>query len=110
MRNQIGFMMQVSPGLAGCFPAVVAEEKKVVVCLNRDDLERVWLKLPRKEVVVTKTLFMVNQEERLVVPVSSPGYFSDFILVLKEDLDKHLFEWAPGVFANNESSAVFPKE
>jgi len=114
------YVMELSHSLMGCFPAMKSGAKKIVVCLNRDDLEKIWSKLPKREVKVNKFLFHVNKGENRAILINSPqgdeSDSGDFFLIQGNELGFYLqeddfFEWAPGLWSfKDESKAVFPKE
>jgi len=114
------YFMEISHGLMGFFPAITSESHKIVVCLDRSDLEKIWTQLPIRNVKVNKELFHINMAKKLVIPMNSPRQgdadSEDFFLIAKGDLPGYLakqyfFAWAEGLLNLHDcSDAHFPKE
>ena len=115
-----GYFMERKHGLMGCFPALRAGTEKAIVCLDRGDLQKIWSKLPRKEVKVSRILLYVNKEENMAIPVNSlpadQADSEDYFLIQGDEIETYLqkadyFSWSPGSLSlNDESGATFPKE
>ncbi len=126
MENQKGWqlkeciIMEVRCDSMGYFPLVSKERNKkdkrrLVVTTSREDMKKLWEKLPKKHVRVDTDKFMVNEELKLAVPVNgSMGNESNtdsWLLVLDaEKQDPNELEYADeGLFSFlDESSAVWP--
>lgn len=112
------FVMELSHGLMGFFPVIEVETKKVVGSTNRDNLRKIWEELPTREVKVTSNNCLVNEKEKLMVPVSSPkgddATTDDFLLItdnIEEYLGTGKLNYAKGLVSFvNESNATFPED
>ena len=117
---QFGYFMEIDHDLMGVFPAIHAKTKAVVVCLQRDDLENIWKKLPRKQVKVHKMVFLVNEERRSAILINGSreekADSKEFFLVGKADCrayckQKDFFQWAGGLISfTADRNVSFPAE
>jgi len=117
---QFGYFMEIDHNLMGVFPAIHVKTKAVVVCLQRDDLEKIWKKLPRKQVKVCKMVFLVNEEKRSAILINGPreemADSKEFFLVRSDDRraycqQKDFFRWAGGLISfTADRSVSFPAE
>jgi hypothetical protein len=108
------YSMELKHGLMGYFPLVDEENKKVIVCINRNDLKSIWEKLKPKEVTVTSNNCMVNTTRKLVIPLHSDESDSDDFLLITDDISEHLentqFDYASGLLSfKDESKCKFPE-
>lgn len=98
----------------GYYPAVNSENK-IIVCLTRHDLKKIWEKIPRL-IKVTASYFMVDTNA-IAVPICHPSGRDnslDYFLVSKQRLEVCLdingyIQWTPGLNDVN-NFAFFPKE
>jgi hypothetical protein len=108
------YSMELKHDLWGYFPLIT--KKKVVVCINKQDLKSIWEKLKPCEVKVSEDNCMVNISKKLIIPVSSPQgdeASSDSFLLITDDILKHLqktkFEYASGLLSfKDETNCKFP--
>lgn len=104
--------MELKHSLMGYFPLLA--DGKTVVCVNKEDLEKIWNTLPKKDVKTEEVNCMVNLQEKLVVPLVDNGASSDDFLLITDDIEERLkdtvFEYARGLLSLvDESHCEFPK-
>jgi hypothetical protein len=115
------YIMELKHGLCGYFPLIEKKLQKVVFCKNRDDLKTIWEGLPKKQVSISEIECVVNEEDKLAIPVNGPrgdDADSDSFYLILDNLDEYLsgspieerFSYAPGLLSLvDESNAVFPE-
>jgi len=113
------YTMELFQELKGHLPLVEVGSGKIVGCTNREDLKRIWEILPQKEVKVCKYDCLVNEKEKLMIPLDFPKgdetSSDSFLLIsgnIKEHLGKTIFMYyLPGlILLKEESKAKFPEE
>ncbi len=103
--------MELKHSLMGYFPLLA--DGKTVVCVNKNDLKRIWETLPKKDVKVEAVDCMVDLRKKLVVPMVDNGSSSDDFLLITDDIEDRLkdtvFEYAQGLLSLvDESHCEFP--
>ncbi len=112
------FYMELKHSLMGFFPLIEEKTKKIIICINRNDLEKIWNILKPKKVLVQPHQFMINEEEKLCIPLESHAgneADSNNFLLITNDITKHLkktkFIYTPGLLSLVEEKSIeFPKE
>jgi hypothetical protein len=110
----------------GSFPAILGSDKKrMIVCINRDDLKKIWSVLPKSEVKVHCEPLLVNMEEKVAVWLRPPYYNTEaepdsekdlFFVLNSSHLEEciqqeNFFIWESGILCLvDESRATFPEE
>ena len=117
-----GYSMEIRNHLRGYFPAITAQSGRVVVCFHREHLKMIWEKLPRREVKVSKHLFLTDENARLAIPIEGGEGDVDrsrliFSIHKEYELEAYLrqegfFKWQGGELDNlrAEVGAIFPEE
>jgi len=114
-----GYIMELYDGPMGDSSAAEIETDKMIVCLDRKDLENIWRALfPRRIIKVSQLALWVNRKDGLAVPMNShkrvgtKGTESQDLFLVSEgevgDVDR--FGWPVG-FAGQweDSEAIFPE-
>lgn len=117
---EYGYILELSTIYKQCHPAIISETRKIVACLDRGDLEKIWSVLPKRAVQTRKILFIVNRGSKIVININSPkngdSDSESFGLILSDEIEALLeipeyFEWVSGpACLRSEEEATFPKE
>jgi hypothetical protein len=112
-----GYMIETTHYLMGYLPAITTENKKIVVCLSRKDLEKVWNVLPKRNTRVIEFDLLFNEEEKIAVPTTDKFDPNNFFLAFGEDLEnslkeEHFFQWKMIIITDetDTSQKTFPGE
>ncbi len=108
------YYLELEHGLMGFFPALISETGEIVVCLNKELLEKVKKLLPRRRCKQGQLQILANTEGCYGFEVGNPSGDKTkplHILTEKEftqrSSEERPFKWAPGLVSNDMDADEF---
>ncbi len=117
------YWAQLSHGLMGTFPALIAKTKDMFVCADKQTLGKILETMPKRRFAIMPSLMIVNEADRLAFDIHAlhnchdMGKESESLpVILADDLqtmtsaqhgNSPLFKWAPGLIGDDMSPAEF---
>lgn len=107
-----GYLLILQHGLMGTFPALIAENEELFVCIDKQLLEKVWERLPKRPARVIELQMYVNNADGIGFNVGV-GDRAEPISILSEERfatiienSEDVFKWAPGLISLKDPGEI----
>jgi len=99
------YFLELTHGLMGFFPAIIASTKKIILCSDTRTIEKVKTLLPAHPCSQKSTLMLVNEDDTLGFDLSNNHEKTDKPMEILTPSDfswriaskEKPFKWAPGL-------------
>jgi hypothetical protein len=106
-----GYLLILSHGLMGTFPALITENDELFICTDKQLLEKVWDKIEKRPARVIELQLYANNAEGIGFNVGV-GDDAEPISILSEEKfnalieRKNAFKWSPGLLSLKDEGEV----
>lgn len=112
---RVAYSLELTHGLMGYFPAIVAEEDRTILILEKDLLETVWKMLSPRRSQVNEDLVYANSEGTQAFLVGGRNALSGtpMSLLTRAEFEQltasgeNPFKWTPGLVGDDMSQSEF---
>jgi hypothetical protein len=107
-----GYLLILKHDLMGTFPALIAENNELFVCTDKQLLEKVWEKLPKRPARVIELQLYANSDEGIGFDVRIGDEAQPIGILSEEEFHalvkdkKDAFKWAPGLISLKKEARV----